>query len=153
MEVGFFLDAEALDHFDQLPEEVQRDLPRAVEALGKRFGQASTVEAQKAIFHNMVQGEGETCKEFADRVQLQAREAYPDLPSAYMEKEVLRRYLEGIKDKEAGLNGLVSRFTSLEQAVEHTLLYGESRKALYGARRVSRVCDQESDGEAQVNRV
>ncbi|MDY6842368.1 MAG: hypothetical protein SV429_12955, partial [Pseudomonadota bacterium] len=150
---GLFLEDDALSFYDQLPVGVQQNLTQSLEALGRRFG-ASTIQAQKAIFKNLVQFEKETYQEFADRVRSCAIDAFPDLPQRHVEGEIIQRFFEGIRDKDAGLVGMVKHFTSVEAAVEHTLLYIESRKALYGSKKVLRVLEPDSDPEQlKVNRV
>ena len=96
-----------MHYFEQLSEPVKEDLELARRAMERRFGQKATTEAQKAAFHNLFQKEKESLKEFADRLKRNCTgEAFPGLPTAYMEMEMVNRFLKGVLAKDAGLCAL-----------------------------------------------
>ena len=94
--LSLHLKRDALHYFEQLSEQVKEDLELSRRAMDRRFGQKATTETQKAAFHNLFQKDKEPLKEFADRVRETAQEAFPGLPTEYVEVEMVNRFLRGI---------------------------------------------------------
>ena len=129
--LSLHLKGEALHYFEQLSERVKEDLESARRAMERRFGQKATTEAQKAAFDNLFQKEKEPLEEFADRVRETAQEAFPGLPTAYVEVEMVNRFLKGILAKDAGLYALNNRYENLEKAIEAVQVYIKNRRSVF----------------------
>ena len=146
--LSMHLKGEALHYYEQLPRRVQDNYQQAADAMQQRFGQASTAEAQKAAFQNLQQKEKEPLQEFADRVRGTAIEAFPGLPTEYVEMEMIGRFFRGILAKEAGLFGLNNKYRSLEKAVQAIQVYIENKRSVFGLMRVRTLeSGGSSDGE------
>ena len=150
--LSLHLKGEALHYFEQLSERVKEDLELARKAMERRFVQKATTEAQKAAFHNLFQKEQEPLKEFADRVRETAQEAFPGLPTAYVEVEMVNRFLKGILAKDAGLYALNNRYENLEKAIEAVQVSVENRSA-FGQMKIGAVEDLGSSQEEDIARV
>lgn len=136
--LGLYLTGDALRYFNQLSIATQNNLGEAMAALDRRFGRLGTTEAQKAAFHNLHQKEKESINDFADRVRGVALEAFPSLPSDYVEEETIRKFLEGVVEKEAGLHCLNNKYSCLERAVGAVQIFVENQRCIFGPRRVRR---------------
>ena len=150
--LSLHLKGEALHYFEQLSERVKEDLELARKAMERRFGQKAATEAEKAAFHNLFQNEKEPLKEFADRVRKTAQKAFPGLPTAYVDVEMVNRFLKGILAKDAGLYALNNRYENLEKAIEAVQVSVENRSA-FGQMKIGAVEDLGSSQEEDIARV
>ena len=90
--LGTHLKGDALLFYEQLSRDVRKSFRRACRALEKRFGPSLTPEAQRSRSANLHLEEKGALRQFADRVQGLAIEAYPDLPSTFIESEIINNF-------------------------------------------------------------
>ena len=86
--------------------------------------------------------EKEPLKDFADRVRETVQEAFPGLPTAYVEVEVVNRFLKGILAKDAGLHALNSWYENLEKAKEAVQVYIKNQRSVFSQMKIRTVEDQ-----------
>ena len=135
---------------------MRKSFRRACKALEKRFGPSLTPEAQRSRSANLQQEEKEALRQFADSIRRLATEAYPDLPSTFIESEIINRFLMGCSAKEVGLFCLNLKHESLDAAVQAFKLYVERQPVVFGQKKVRRVEageDSEDSEPSKMSRV
>ena len=127
--LAMYLEGKALHYFDQLPGRTRRCLSQAMKAMSNRFSQMESSLCTHAKFSNTNQREGEGFRDYASRLRGLAIESFPGMPTAFVEEELVNRFLTGCAYREASLNCAV-HCTSLNQAVEAVERYVERQKAM-----------------------
>lgn len=88
----------ALEFFQTLDREVQRDLSRLIRALERRFGSKQNMGVIQNKFRNRHQKTNESLEEFAADIQRLGRTAHPSWPSGVISELCLSQFLDGIGD-------------------------------------------------------
>ena len=85
---------------------------------GKRFKREELPETLQARFQNECQDEGETLRDWADRILTLAAKAYKDLPEAWIRRHAIIRFCMGCLDLEAGQHACIQQPKSFEEAMD-----------------------------------
>ena len=86
---------------------------------GKRFKREELPETLQAQFQNECQDEGETLRDWADRILTLAAKAYKDLPEAWIRRHAIIRFCMGCLDLEAGQHACIKQPKSFEEAMDN----------------------------------
>ena len=155
------LDGEAADFFHSMCLE-NCSLADIVERMNWRFGQKELPQTMRATFENMRQNTGELLEQWAERVRRTAHGAFMDLPLPYQQEETIRKFCQGLVDKETATLAAVQGFRTLEQAINFTRSHLEVSKSVYGAtRKVRKIAhhqeydadDSEIEEDCKVKRI
>ena len=85
---------------------------------GKRFKREELPETLQARFQNECQDEGETLRDWADRILTLAAKAYKDLPEAWIRRHAIIRICMGCLDLEAGQHACTQQPKSFVEAMD-----------------------------------
>lgn len=125
-----------------------------VRQLEGRFGYREPPEAVLLEFNTAKQGADEPLLEWADRLHRLASRAFPEVPEAYVQRQMVLRMCQGCGDKEAGHQALNQRLSTVEDAVEAIRWFQHSHKAMYGrARQVKALTLDEGEKGPGVRKV
>jgi hypothetical protein len=74
-----------------------------------------------------------TVREFADRIQQVAQEAYPspDIAEQFRQSEMITRFLLGTSSRTASMQSVHKNFTTLDEAVNFVQAFSEHQHALH----------------------
>ena len=124
----------ALDFFVCQPDHIQQNYLRIVEKMEKRFGKKDIAETLRVQFNRMRQKIDEPLEEWAERVQKVAQEAYMDLPDDFITNEIVRKFCQGISDKETAQYVSDRRPNTIERALQLVKAHVENNRAIYGSK-------------------
>ena len=125
----------ALDFFVCQPDNIQHDYILMIQKLERRFGKKDIAETLRVQFNRMRQNVDEPLEEWAERVQKIAQEAYMNLPDDFMTKEVVRKFCQGISDRESAQYVSDRRPGTIEEALQLVKAHVENNRAIYGSRK------------------
>ena len=89
-----------------------------ISEFGKRFKREELPETLQARFQNECQEEGETLRDWADRILTLAAKAYKDLPEAWIRRHAIIRFCMGCLDLEAGQHACTQQPKSFVEAMD-----------------------------------
>ena len=89
-----------------------------ISEFGKRFKREELPETLQAHFQNECQDEGETLRDWADRILTLAAKAYKDLPEAWIRRHAIIRFCMGCLDLEAGQHACTQQPKSFVEAMD-----------------------------------
>ena len=89
-----------------------------ISEFGKRFKREELPETLQARFQNECQDEGETLRDWADRILTLAAKAYKDLPEAWIRRHTIIRFCMGFLDFEAGQHACIQLPKSFKEAMD-----------------------------------
>lgn len=105
--------------------------------------------------NSLMQANGESLEDWADRVFQLALRAYEVLPEEHMLKQAIKRICHGCMDKEAGQYAVNQHPDTIEETIEYLKSFQYNHQAIFGrSRREVReiLCDDNSE-KLQVNAV
>jgi hypothetical protein len=84
----------ALTFYESLADDIRGSYQRTTSALQKRFSEALSLTGHRLRFQSLTQNDKETVREFADRIQQVAQEAYPspDIAEQFRQSEMITRF-------------------------------------------------------------
>lgn len=129
----------ALDFYVCQSEFIQDDFEQMVYKMEKRFGKKDIAETLRDRFNRMRQKVDEPLEEWAERVQKIAQEAYVNLPEEFMAKEVVRKFCQGISDRETAQYASDRRPRCIEEALQLVKSHIENSRAIYGSKKAVRL--------------
>ena len=91
---------------------------RLMSEFGKRFKREELPEILQTRFQNECQDEGETLRDWADRILTLAAKAYKDLPEAWIRRHAIIRFCMGCLDLEAGQHACIQQPKSFKEAMD-----------------------------------
>ena len=89
-----------------------------ISEFGKRFKREELPETLQARFQNECQDEGETIRDWADRILTLAAKAYKDMPEAWIRRHAIIRFCMGCLDLEAGQHACTQQPKSFDEAMD-----------------------------------
>ena len=89
-----------------------------ISEFGKRFKREELPETLQARFQNECQDEGETLRDWADRILTMAAKAYKDLHEAWIRRHAIIRFCMGCLDLEAGQHACTQQPKSFLEAMD-----------------------------------
>ncbi|XP_038063405.1 uncharacterized protein LOC119734121 [Patiria miniata] len=89
-----------------------------ISEFNKRFKREELPETLQARFQLECQEEGETLRDWADKILSLAAKAYKDLPEAWIRKNAIIRFCMGSLDKEAGQHACIQQPKTFDEAMD-----------------------------------
>ena len=141
--------------FDQLSEETISCYPMLIKELNSRFHSIETEKTFAAKFRQRVQKNDETAEEYAADLKRLYAKAYKGRDSKTRQEDLVRRFLDGLKDNEARFEVEYHKEpTDIDTAVYHVVNFIQTRRrsisSTYAERKfkhpVRRIC-QDCDAE------
>ena len=111
------LRGEAIEVQTNLPLEEQFDYASLVEALNRRYKRENSLQARN-LFHTAKKTRPESDFEFSYRLRRLAREAYPKLPTEYLEDLLVQRFVKGLDDISIQRHLVMSTPQTMQEAVD-----------------------------------
>ena len=124
------LEGRAGDHYTALlNRDKSADFHDLVRKMSKRFDSRDPPEVAQMEFMGARQLPEEGLMEWADRLYQLATRAFPGIPEASFEQQIVLKFCQGCNDKEAGLYTVHMRPESLENAVDSIKLHQRAARA------------------------
>ena len=115
--------------FDQLSEETISCYPMLIKELNSRFHSIETEKAFAAKFSQRVQKNDETAEEYAAELKRLYAKAYKGRDSETRQEDLVRRFLDGLKDNEARFEVEYHKEpTDIDTAVYHVVNFIQTRR-------------------------
>jgi hypothetical protein len=120
----------------------------------KRFDRKDLPETAQIQFYTLKQASDEELEDWAERVTKTAVIAFEGLPDDYVEKQMVLRFCQGCKNREAAQYAANLRLHTLEKAIDAIRTFLHNTQAVYGkSRREVRRISADSDDERFVPKV
>ena len=152
------LESEAAEFFDTIEAETS-SYGEIIERMGWMFGKKELPQTMRVTFENMRQKSDESLEQWAGRVRSVAQSAFIGLPVTYKTDESIRKFCQGLFDKDIATTSAIQKFDTLEQAINFVRSYNEVAKSIYGTskkvRTVSfaRECSDSDDDAYEVRQI
>ena len=137
--LSMFLKGRASEFFHRQPKAVQSNYHQCKEVMNKRFGAKVPVEALQALFKALRQKPEEDILDFADNVRKIAHQAFAELKDAddYIEKEMIKAFLKGLRQKDLSIFGFGQKYRNLDECVEGIQVFAENKRSVTELRNVN----------------
>ena len=100
-----------------------QDVHRALDALRTRFDPSTHWKASHLQFQSAVQAENESTQDFEDRLWTLAHQAYPQGAPDQVEREVLLKFILGLRNKGAVRHLSLQNFNTVREATDGLKIY------------------------------
>lgn len=154
--LGWCLEGRASEYFATVvTQNADIGFLQLMQKLEKRFGYKEIPETAQLKMNSLMQANGESIEDWADRVFQLALRAYEGLPEEHMLKQAIKSICHGCMDKEAGQYAVNQHPDTIEETIEYLKSFQYNHKAIFGrSRREVReiLCDDNSE-KLQVNAV
>ena len=134
---AILVEGKALDYFvSNKPKNGDyRDIEEVFRKFRARFGRTELPQSLRNEFQQLRQRSEETIDDWADRVQSMASDAFSGMADDYVTEETVRRFCQGLHDKDAA-TFVGSRLPrDLATAIQAVKEYSCNQKAIYGTSR------------------
>ena len=134
--------------FGQLTREVRASYRRLTRELTHRFRRVETSRTYLSKLHNRVQRPGEQVEDFAADLRRLYIKAYPERDSMVREEDLLRKFLDGLADRDAQFHvEYVKDPSDIYEAVQQVVHYEEAGRPSTNKRHVREVKVLQGDME------
>lgn len=100
-----------------------RSVSAALESLQERFDASRHWKSALLHFHSAAQAAEENAQEYEDRLWSLAHQAYPQYTEQQVEREVLLRFILGLRDRAAVQYLSLQNFNSMREAIDGLRIY------------------------------
>ena len=100
-----------------------QDVHRALDALRTRFDPSTHWKASHLQFQSAAQAENESTQDFEDRLWTLAHQAYPHSAPDQVEREVLLKFILGLRNKGAVRHLSLQNFNTVREATDGLKIY------------------------------
>ena len=109
-----------------------------VAKMEQRFNHANDTDTLEAEFNNARQSPGEGNSEWADRLSALADKAFRDMSEKYIQRRVIRQFLQALNDKETGKAVSMQKPETIDDACQAVDFSQHLDCSIYGTRKPTR---------------
>lgn len=147
--LGWFLEGSASENFATVvTQNGDIGVLQLMQKMEKRFGYKEILETPQLKMNSLVQANGESLDDWADRVFQLAFRVYEGLPEEHKLKQAIKRICHGCMDKEAGQYAVNQHPNTIEEKIEYLKSFQYNHHAIFGrSRRKVReiLCDDDTE--------